>query len=167
MTQIDKTLKAGRRAVRNAGTAANAAISSGEMLNAAGEVVAARLNIMAAGMADPSKIDLKEMALMGSEKVEAMTESAAAVAQTFGEIGGRLGAGAVTEMGLASRAAAEVAGAKSPAAAAQAQYAYALGWWNRAVSQTLTFNTEMLKVQTEAMRPIHKAATANAQRLKK
>ena len=167
MTQIDKALKTGRRVVRNANTAANAAISGGEMMNAAGEVVAARLNIMAAGMADPSKVDLKEMALMGSEKVEALTESAAAVAQTFGKIGGRLGAGAVTEMGLASRAAAEVAAAKNPAAAAQAQYGYALGWWSRALSQALTFNTEMLKVQTEAMRPIHKAALANAKRLKK
>ena len=167
MTQIDKALKTGRRVVRNANTAANAAISGGEMMNAAGEVVAARLNIMAAGMVDPSKVDLKEMALMGSEKVEALSASAAAVAQTFGQIGGRLGSGAVTEMGLASRAAAEMAAAKSPVAAAQAQYGYALGWWGRALSQALTFNTEMLKVQTEAMRPIHKAAVANAKRLKR
>lgn len=167
MTRIDKALKTSRRVVRNASTAANAAISGGEMLNAAGEVVAARLNIMAAGMADPSKVDLKEMALMGLEKVEALSASAAATARTFGEIGGRIGAGAVTEMGLASRAAAEMAAAKTPAAAAQAQFGYAMGWWGRALSQALTFNTEMLKVQTEAMRPIHKAAVANAKRLRK
>lgn len=139
----------------------------GEMLNAAGEVVAARLNIMAAGLADPSKADLKEMALMGAEKVEALSASAAAVAQTFGQIGGRLGSGLVTEIGLASRAAADVAAAKTPTAAAEAQYGYAMGWWSRALSQAMTFNTEMLKVQTEALRPIHKAAVANARRLKK
>ncbi len=167
MTQIDKALKTSRRMVRNANTAANTAISSGEMLNAAGDVVAARLNIMAAGMVDPSKVDLKEMALMSSEKVEALTESAAAVAQTFGQIGGRLGSGVVTEMGLASRAAATMASARDPASLAQAQYTYALGWWGRAVSQAMTLNTELLKVQTEAMRPIHKAAVANARRLKK
>lgn len=139
----------------------------GEMMQAAGDVVAARLNIMAAGLADPSKADLREMALMGSEKVEALSESAVAATRTFGEIGGRLGSMVVTEMGLASRAAADVAAAKSPVAAAQAQYGYALGWWGRALSQALTFNTEMLKVQTEAMRPIHKAAVANAKRLRK
>ena len=139
----------------------------GEMLHAAGEVVAARLTLMAAGLADPSKVDLKEMALMGSEKVEALSASAAAVTQTFGEIGGRLGAGAVTEMGLASRAIAGMAAARDPAGLAQAQYTYALGWWGRAISQALTFNTGMLKVQTEALRPIHKAAVANARRLKK
>lgn len=139
----------------------------GEMMQAAGDVVAARLNILAAGLADPSKADLKEMALMGSEKVEALSASAAATAQTFAEVGGRIGAGAITEMGLASRAAAEVAAAKTPAAAAQAQYGYALGWWSRALSQAMTLNTEMLKVQTEAMRPIHKAAVANAKRLKR
>lgn len=142
-------------------------VSSGEMMNAAGEVVAARMSIMAAGMADPSKVDLKEMALMGSEKVEALSASAAATARTFAEVGGRLSAGAVTEMGLASRAVAEVAAAKTPAAVVQAQYGYALGWWSRALSQALTLNTEMLKVQTEAMRPIHKAAVDNAKRLKR
>ena len=167
MTQIDKALKTSRRVVRNAGTAANAAISGGEMLNAAGEVVAARMSIMAAGMADPSRVDLKEMALMGSEKVEALSASAAATARTFAEVGGRLSAGAVAEMGLASRAAAEVVAARTPAAAVQAQYGYALGWWSRALSQALILNTEMLKVQTEAMRPIHKAAVDNAKRLKR
>lgn len=139
----------------------------GEMMQAAGDVVAARLNIMAAGMADPSRVDLKEMALMGSEKVEALSASAAAAAQTFGEIGGRLGSGVVTEMGLASRAAAEVAGATTPMAAAEAQFGYALGWWSRALGQAMVFNTEMLKVQAEALRPIHKAAVDNAKRLKK
>lgn len=139
----------------------------GEMMQAAGDVVAARLNILAAGLADPSKADLKEMALMGSEKVEALSASAAAVARTFGEIGGRLGSGVMTEMGLASRAAAAMTAAKTPAAAAEAQFGYAMGWWGRALSQAMTLNTEMLKVQAEALRPIHKAAVANAKRLKR
>ena len=78
-----------------------------------------------------------------------------------------MSAGAVAEMGLASRAAAEVVAARTPAAAVQAQYGYALGWWSRALSQALILNTEMLKVQTEAMRPIHKAAVDNAKRLKR
>lgn len=167
MTQIDKALKTGRRLTRNAASAATTALSGGEMLQASGDVIAARLEIMAAGMADPRRVDLKEMALMSSEKVEALSASAAAMGKSFGAIGGRLHAGALTEAGLASRAASAVAGAASPAAAMQAQYDYAVGWWSRAAGHMLTLNTELLKGQAAALRPIHATAVANAKRLKK
>jgi len=167
MTQIDKALKTGRRMTRNATSAANAALSGGEMLQAAGDVIAARVRIMAEGMTDPAKLDLKEMSLMTSEKVEALSASASAMGKTFGDIGGRLGATAMTEANLASRAALAMASAQTPAGALQAQYSYAVGWWSRAAGQMLTLNTALLKGQAEAMRPIHKTAVANAKRLKK
>jgi len=167
MTQIDKASKTGRRTNRSATTAVDAAQSGGEMLNAAGEVIAARLEIMARGMADPRKADLTEMSLMSSEKVEALSASTAAMGKTFGDIGGRVGAAAMTEAGLASRAATAMASASTPAGAFQAQYSYAVGWWSRAASQMLTLNTELLKGQADAMRPIHATAVANAKRLKK
>jgi hypothetical protein len=50
---------------------------------------------------------------------------------------------------------------------AQVQFDYAVGWWSRAASQMLTLNTEMLKVQADAMKPIHATAVANAKRLKR
>lgn len=142
-------------------------VSGGEMLHAAGEVVAARLRILAEGLADPRKADLREMSLMGTEKVEAMAASAAAVGRTLGEIGGRLGGAVAAEAGIASRAAADMAAADSPAALAQAQFSYAVGWWSRAAGQALTLNADLLKAHAEAMRPIHRAATANAKRLKR
>ena len=166
MTQIDRALRNGRKLNRNATTAARTAVSSGEMLEAAGSVIAARLQIMAEGMVDPRKADLTEMSLMSTEKVQAMSESAQAVSRTLGDIGGRLTANALEEAGRASRAVAAMAGAASPAAAFQAQYAYAVGWWSRAAGQMLTLNTELLKGQTEALRPIHDKAVANARRLK-
>ena len=49
----------------------------------------------------------------------------------------------------------------------QAQYSYVLGWWSRAAGQMLTLNTELLKGQAEALKPIHRTAVANARRLKK
>ncbi|PZO01294.1 MAG: phasin [Alphaproteobacteria bacterium] len=137
------------------------------MLSAAGDVIAARMKIMVDGLSDPAKVDLKEMSLMSSEKVEALSESAAAMGKTFGDIGQRLNANAVTEAGLASRAASAITGASTPAAAMQAQYSYALGWWSRAASQMLTLNTELLKGQAEALKPIHRTAVANAKRLKR
>ncbi|MBU1384578.1 MAG: phasin [Alphaproteobacteria bacterium] len=137
------------------------------MLQAAGDVITARMEIMAAGLTDPRKIDLKEMSLMSSEKTEALSASAAALTRTFGDIGGRVGSSLMTEAGLASKAASAMATAATPAAAMQAQYSYALGWWSRATSQMLTLNSELLKGQADALRPIHATAVANAKRLKK
>jgi hypothetical protein len=167
MTQFDKALRTGRRLTRDGARAASTALSGGEMLQAAGDVINARLEIIAAGLTDPSKIDLKEMSLMGTEKVEALSESASAMAKTFGDIGGRVGSNAVTEAGLAMQAATSIASARTPAGAMQAQYSYALGWWGRAAGQMLTLNSELLKGQTDALRPIHRTAVANARRLKK
>ena len=167
MTQFDKAIKTGRRLTRDGTRAAGTAVSGGEMLQAAGEVINARLEIMAAGMTDPRKVDLKEMSLMSSEKVEALSASAAAMGKTFGDIGGRVGAGLMTEAGLATQAASAIASAATPAAALQAQYSYAVGWWGRAAGQMLTLNTELLKGQADALRPIHDKAVANARRLKK
>ena len=167
MNDIDKALKTGRRLTRQATAAANAALSGGEMLQAAGDVINARLGIMAAGLTDPRKVDLTEMSLMSTEKVEALSASASAMARTFGDIGGRVGSSALTEAGLASKAAASIASASTPAAALQAQYSYALGWWSRAAGQMLTLNSELLKGHADALRPIHRTAVANAKRLKK
>jgi hypothetical protein len=167
MTQIDRALKTGRRLNRDGARAARTALSGGEMLQAAGDVINARMEIMAAGLADPRKIDLTELSLMSSEKTEALSASAAALTRTFGEIGGHVGSGLMTEAGLASKAAASIASASTPAAAMQAQYNYAVGWWSRAASQMLTLNSELLKGQADALRPIHRTAVANAKRLKK
>ena len=135
MTQFDKAIKTGRRLTRDGARAASTALSGGEMMQAAGDVINARLEIMAAGMADPRKVDLTELSLMSSEKVEALSASASAMAKTFGDIGGRLGSGVMTEAGLASRAVTAMASAASPAAALQTQYDYAIGWWSRAAGQ--------------------------------
>ena len=167
MTQFDKAIKTGRRLTRDGARAADTALSGGEMLLAAGDVINARLEMMAAGMTDPRKVDLKELSLMSTEKVEALSASASAMGKTFGDIGERVGTGLVTEANLATRAVTAMATAKTPAGAMQAQYSYAVGWWGRAATQMLTLNTELLKGQADAMRPIHKTAVANAKRLKK
>lgn len=167
MTQFDKAMKTGRRLNRDGARAVDTALSGGEMLQASGEVINARLEIMAAGLVDPRRIDLAEMSLMSSEKTEALTASAAALTRTFGDIGGRVGSSLMTEAGLASKAVSAFATAATPAAAMQAQYSYAVGWWSRAAAQMLTLNSELLKGQADALRPIHKTAVDNAKRLKK
>jgi len=167
MTDIDNIIRAGRRLSRDHARAANTVRSSVETLTAAGDVVSARLRILASAVSDPRKTDLVEMSLMSSEKVEALSRSAAAVSRAVGEIGGRLGAGAMAEAGLASRCAVAVAAAPSPAAAFAAQWSYGAGWWDRAADQLLALQSLVLKSQADALRPIARTAAANARRLRK
>lgn len=167
MTMLDKSLRAGKRAARNAQTATTNADHGGEMMRAASDVIAARMAIMAEGFANPMKADVREMSLMGTEKLEAMNASASAVAGTLGDLAARTSKSAMDEMGYAARAASAMASAATPQGAASAQIAWAMGWWSRASTQMLSLNTELLKAHAEALKPIHAAATANARRLKK
>ena len=167
MTMLDKTIHDGKRAAGNARSAGDNAVHGGEMLRAASDVIAARLTIMAEGLANPMKADMAEMSLMSSEKVEAMTASAGALAGNLGDLAARVSKSAMDEVAHAQRAASQIAGAASPQAAATAHYTYAVAWWGRAAGQMLTLNTELLKAQADALRPIHSAAVANAKRLKR
>ena len=162
MTQFDKFFSDTRRVTDNAHSATTTAVAGGEMLKAAGDVIAARLEIMAAG-----KADVKEITLMSSEKVEALSASAATLARNFGDLSGRLSQSALEEVGFASRAATTLSSAATPAAFASAQYNYAVSWWGRATGQMLTLNTELLKAQADALKPIHATTVANARRLKR
>ncbi len=56
------------------------ATKSMEMFISSGQVISTRVNQMARAGANPSSRDMKEFALMGSEKVKAATESGLAVA---------------------------------------------------------------------------------------
>ncbi|AQR60502.1 phasin [Brevundimonas sp. LM2] len=160
MTTPDET-------ARHSHSAESNAANGGEMLRAASDVIAARLTIMAEGLANPMQADMREMSLMGSEKVEALTASAHAMTDNLGDLAARVSQSALDEVAHAQQAAARIAAAGSPQAAATAHYDYAVAWWGRAAGQMLTLNTELLKAQADALAPIHSAAVANAARLKR
>ncbi|GLK49381.1 hypothetical protein GCM10017620_23540 [Brevundimonas intermedia] len=138
-----------------------------ELLSASAEVIAARTTLMAQGLTDPKGQDPVELALMSSEKTEAMAASAAALTASAGAVGERLSRDALDEGARALHAATEIAGAHTPAEAAQAQLRYALGWWSRAAGQAQTLTAELTQAHTDALTPIHKTAVANAKRLRK
>ena len=154
MTMLDKAFRDGKRLNRNAASAALTAASGGEMLRAASDVIAARLNIMAEGMANPMKADMAEMS-----------------SDEHGEGRGFLGirrrpspaTWAISPPAMSQSAMDEIepcpacCRGRSPrpprpqAGAATAQYDYAVGWWGRAAGQMLTLNTELLKAQADAL----------------
>ncbi len=141
--------------------------ASQELAAAAGGVVVRRLEIIAEAARDPLKADYAELALMGTEKVEALTASAAigvSGAMRAAETARRV----VEREGAAARKALDaIAAARSPAEALGAQGQWALNAWSRSVRDGWALGAAMLKLQADALQPIHAAATANARRLKR
>jgi len=138
-----------------------------ELLQASGDVIARRLEIVADGFRDPLRADLREMSLMGSEKVEALTASAAAGLNGAVTMATTTAAVAARETAAAQGALAAMFKARSPAEAALAQGSWMTSAMGRAVSDGWAFGASMLKLQAETLAPIHAAAVANAKRLKR
>jgi hypothetical protein len=112
-----------------------------EMLLASGQVIAMRLTRMAAAGPRPGTRDRKEFVRMGSEKLQAATQSALAVGALWPSIGWQLWAGAWQAwLGGLAGGARRRAGSGAPLHHA-ARIAHA------------------------ALEPVHRAATANARRL--
>lgn len=147
--------------------AARAARAGQELLEASGDVIARRLNIMSEALRDPSKADLRELTLMGSEKVEALTESATVGLNGAMNLAGQAGAIAARETAAARGALDAVINARTPAEAALAQTSWATAAMSRAMADSWALGAAMLKIQSDALAPIHAAAVANARRLKK
>jgi hypothetical protein len=138
-----------------------------ELLQASGDVIARRLEIVAEAVRDPLKADLREMSLMGSEKVEALTASAGAGLNGVMTLAATTAAVAARETAAAQTALDSVLKAGNPGEALLAQSAWATAALGRAVSDGWAFGASMMKLQAETLAPIHAAAVANAKRLKR
>jgi hypothetical protein len=147
--------------------AARTARAGQELLQASGDVIARRLEIVSDALRDPVRADLREMSLMGSEKVEALTASAAAGLTGAMSLAATGASVAARETAAARQALDAVVAARTPAEAALAQGAWATGALTRAMTDGWSFGTSMLKLQADALAPIHAAAVANAKRLKR
>jgi hypothetical protein len=147
--------------------AARVARSGQELLQASTDVIARRLEIVGEAMRDPLHADLHEMALMGSEKVEALSESARVGIEGGMGLAATASATAAREAVAARKAFEAITTAESPMAAAVAHSTWATAAFSRAISDSWSLGAKVLKLQADAMAPIHAAATANARRLKR
>lgn len=146
--------------------AARTARAGQELLEASGDVIARRLEIVAAALRDPAKADLREMSLMGSEKVEALTASATVGLNGAMTLAATTAAAVARETAAARSALDAAVNARTPAEAVLAQGAWATAAMNRALTDGWSLGATMLKLQADALAPIHAAAVANARRLK-
>ena len=147
--------------------AARTARAGQETAEASAQVIARRLAIMGEALADPLNADHAELGRMGTEKVEALTASAGAMAAGALDLADQ-GRRIADREGLeASAHLARLSKADSLAGAAALQAAWGVGLWSRALSDSWNLGNTMLKLQAEALSPIHAAAVANAKRLRK
>jgi len=147
--------------------AARTARAGQETAEASAQVIARRLAIMGEALADPLNADHAELGRMGTEKVEALTASAGAMASGALDLADQ-GRRIADREGLeASAHLARLAKTDSLAGAAALQAAWGVGLWSRALSDSWDLGNTMLKLQAQALSPIHAAAVANARRLKK
>ena len=138
-----------------------------ETAEASAQVIARRLTIMGEAMANPLRADHVELGRMGSEKVEAMTASAGAVASGALDLADQGRRIADREGAEASAHMTRLSKTDSLAGAAALQAAWGMGLWSRALSDSWDIGNAVLKLQAKALSPIHAAAVANAKRLKK
>lgn len=139
---------------------------SDDTLRAAGEVIAARLAILASAAADPTNADFAEIRLMSAEKIEALAASGAVLADRMATEGGRLQESIMDEATAGMDAARRMSAAGSPGEALAVQAEWAAGWWSRTSARALLLNAAALEAQQAAFEPIRQAALNNATRLK-
>jgi hypothetical protein len=142
------------------------AVKTGEMMVASAQVISHRTGRMATAGASPSARDQHEFRLMGQEKVEAMTESAQAMALQMMTMNPMLGLSAFELMMKSSGALLSLASSTSISQSLSRQAE--LG---RVLAQSAKMNAELThsaaNVAHHGLEPIHSRATANAKRLNK
>ncbi|HYE00787.1 MAG TPA: hypothetical protein VEH84_15505 [Alphaproteobacteria bacterium] len=130
-------------------------LRTGETALAAGQVIGARLTLMAAAMADPRGADWLEFHRMVAEKAEAAAEWQAAAVANWLHIGGVATLAAV-EQGRAALGA--LGGA-------------ALGWPAASLAAGLAAGEQAAaaaaRLAADGLDPYHSRATANARRLRR
>jgi hypothetical protein len=149
-----------------AAAGANARKSS-RLALAAGQVIAKRLALGAAAMVDPLAADHAEFARIIPEKALAFSETGMIWLQRSGAVAEQMGRFAASEMAIVAKAAADIAGCRTPAGVIAAQSRFATAWFARALSRSIALGSLAMRSQGAAIAPMHKAATANARRLRR
>jgi hypothetical protein len=140
------------------------AVKTAEMLVSSGQVIGTRVGRMARAGANPSARDRREMALMGSEKLKAATESGLAVATQLQSANYQLMARAWQQWFASLEAMNALATSRSfgEVLARQHRLVDALGRSGRTQAR---LSADGARLAGAARKPVHRASTANAKRL--
>ena len=144
---------------------ADFAMKSTEMLISSGQVIGSRVDQMARAGATPSASDRKEFALMGSEKVRAATESGLAMATRLQSMNGNLWLRAWQQWFAGGNALMSLASSKTLGQAVERQGAVYRNL-ARSAGTASQLSNATARLAHSGLAPVHRAATANARRLR-
>lgn len=145
---------------------ADLAMKGTEMLVASGQVIGSRVDQMARAGTNPSPRDVQEFSRMGSEKLQAATESGLAIALRMQSTNYQLMARAWQQWFAACGAMASLGASRSWGEALTRQNVLyqALA---RSGHTNARLSSDAARLGSAAMAPFHSASTANARRLRR
>lgn len=142
------------------------AFKTGEMMIASAQVIQHRTGRLAAAGPTPSLRDQREFTLMGQEKVEAIAESAQAMAWKMMAMNPMIGLRAFDLMVKGSKAMLAMATSTTINQSLKQQEQFA-----RVLQESAKANSELshsaAEIVQHGLKPIHSRATSNAKRLAK
>ncbi len=145
-------------ASRNAGR-------GGDLVMAAGQVVAKRVALGVAAAVDPMRADHAEFGRMVPEKVEAISAAGMIMLAQSTDASFEITRRASDEVMQAAAATLEMAACTNPAALVEAQSKFAIAWFDRAAANVIAMGMLALRAHDAAMEPIRDTVAANTERL--
>jgi hypothetical protein len=138
-----------------------------EMLMASAQVIHHRTQRLATAGVMPNPRDRREFTLMGQEKVEAMAESAQAVALRIMTLNQQIGAQIIGQMVAGTTALMSLAASRSVAQSSTLQAKLMQEIMASSATATTRLADSVARMAHHGLKPIHSRATANARRLGK
>lgn len=146
---------------------AASAVKAGETLGAAAAVIAARTEMAALALANPSAENDAEMSRMVSEKLTAFGQSGAALARSAQVLAGHGARYAADEAAAAGRGLADLAACRNPVELMQTHGRLMTDFFARAVAHSLDVGAVAHRAGERALAPVHRTVADNARRLRK
>jgi hypothetical protein len=165
MTKIKRAGSDVRKLTRSLANAATTSLKGNELALASGRVTARRTALGVAALFDPANSDHIEFSRMVPEKIAAFAAVSSIVQQRSTAMIGQMVGFVAREGTIAMRAAGEIAASRTPADMVAAQSRFVLGWFERALSQSLALGSLATSAGGAMLGPVHRAATGNARRL--
>ncbi|MET1026364.1 MAG: hypothetical protein ABWY00_04290, partial [Dongiaceae bacterium] len=114
---------------------------TGDLVQAASQVVAQRMGLGAAAMMDPLNADHVEFAKIVPEKAMAFSEAGMAWILWSGKITEQMASFAAREMAVVTEATMAITHCRTPAGMAAAQTSFITAWISRALSQSIALSS--------------------------
>jgi hypothetical protein len=145
---------------------ADLALKATEMMVSSAEVIGNRVDQIARAGANPSPRDMREIVLMGSEKVKAATESGLAVATRMQSQNLQIFTRAWQQWLTSLGAMAALATSRTFGEALARQHSL-FNALSRSTRTHAQISGDTARLAHAAMKPVHAASTANAKRLRR